>query len=720
MKKKLITSALPYVNNVPHLGNIIGSVLSADVYARYCRSKGYETLYICANDEYGTATENKAREEGLTPRQICDKYHQIHKDVYKHFNIQFDYFGRTSTDEHTEITQRIFKGLESEGNIIERAEAQTYCDHDKMFLADRYVEGECPHCGDPDARGDQCDSCGKLLQPTELINPRCQICGNPPSTRKTSHLYINLPKLEDDLSAFHEKAGKEGKWAKNALTTTKSWMAAGLMPRPITRDLSWGVKVPKEGYENKVFYVWFDAPIGYISNTKSALGEDWVKWWQDPENTELYQFMAKDNIPFHTVVFPASLLGSGEPWTMLHHISSTEYLNYENDKFSKSKGIGVFGTDVIETEIPVDLWRFYLLNNRPEKSDTSFSWDAFFEEVNSTLLDNIGNLVNRVAVFTGKQFDGKLYSVEFPDEHSKFLKEAAGYREKILEAFESVQLKEALKQILAAGKSGNKFFQDQTPWASIKEDRDYTMATLNALVLLIRDIGVFLEPFLPSTSEKILNMLNMQGLTVQQLGDLETSLDLQLGEAAILYPKLDKKKVQIFRERYSGKQQKEVKKVDPVEAWKQVSIQVGEVKSVKPHPEADRLFIEEVDLGEGRFRTIVSGLVGHITEEELQGKKVLVAANLEPATIRGVESEGMILAAEKKKKLEVIMVEQGQPGDAVMIADVESSPAEKISIDAFFDTDLRIKDSKMVLGDKEVVLQGQPVLTKTLENAKVK
>ncbi|MCP4296927.1 MAG: methionine--tRNA ligase, partial [Proteobacteria bacterium] len=382
-KKKLITSALPYVNNVPHLGNIIGCVLSADVYARICRLFEFETLYICATDEYGTATENKAREEGLTPKEICDKYHEIHHQVYKYFNISFDFFGRTSCPEHSQITQEIYQDLERSGFIEEKETEQTYCETDQMFLADRYVEGNCPHCDYEEARGDQCDQCGKLLQPTELKNPKCQVCGNTPSRKLTKHLYLKLPDLEPKLKNFHQQSTVQGKWSSNAISVVRSWIDKGLISRPITRDLSWGVKVPKKGYENKVFYVWFDAPIGYISSTMKMKPSDWQTWWLSPETTELYQFMAKDNILFHTVVFPASLLGTGKPWTLLHHINSTEYLNYENTKFSKSRGTGVFGTDVMNSDIPVDLWRFYLLFNRPEKSDSNFSWDQFLDDINN-------------------------------------------------------------------------------------------------------------------------------------------------------------------------------------------------------------------------------------------------------------------------------------------------------------------------------------------------
>jgi methionyl-tRNA synthetase len=367
MKRRLITSALPYVNNVPHLGNLI-QVLSADVFARFCRLKGYDTLYICGTDEYGTATETKALEEGLSPRELCDRFFAVHRDIYAWFGIAFDKFGRTSAPEHTEITQSIFLDLDRNGYIQQQTIEQLHCDSCGRFLADRYVRGVCPSCGYEGARGDQCENCGKLLEPTELKHPQCSTCGSTPHLKQTTHLYIDLPKLKPKLEPWLEKASAQGFWAKNAIQMTQAWLRDGLKPRAITRDLKWGIPVPKKGFENKVFYVWFDACIGYVSMTAglgAERGFDWKSWWQNPEEVELFQFIGKDNIPFHTVIFPSSQLGTGRNWTMLHHMSSSEYLNYEAGKFSKSKGIGVFGTDVMETGIPADICRFYIFWNRP-------------------------------------------------------------------------------------------------------------------------------------------------------------------------------------------------------------------------------------------------------------------------------------------------------------------------------------------------------------------
>jgi methionyl-tRNA synthetase len=418
MKRRLITSALPYVNNVPHLGNLI-QVLSADVFARFCRLRGYETLYICGTDEYGTATETKAAEEGVTPRELCDRYHTIHADIYKWFNIGFDKFGRTSTPIQTEITQHLYKKLDENGYVTEKASEQLFCKHCGRFLADRYVRGNCPHCGYTEARGDQCEACGKLLDPTDLKESRCASCGEAPKPETTSHLYIDLPKIKDKLEAWIKEASVKGEWANNAVQMTAAWIRDGLHERAITRDLKWGIPVPRPGYESKVFYVWFDAPIGYISitgNLAAEEGQDWKTfvdhWWKKAEDVELFQFIGKDNIPFHTVIFPSTLLGSGENWTMLHHMSSTEYLNYESGKFSKTRGIGVFGSDAMETGIPADVWRFYIFYNRPEKADALFTWKDFQEKVNSELIGNLGNLVNRTLSFVSRYYDGNIPEAE--------------------------------------------------------------------------------------------------------------------------------------------------------------------------------------------------------------------------------------------------------------------------------------------------------------------
>ena len=663
MKKRLITSALPYVNNIPHLGNLT-QVLSADVFARFCRSKGYETLYICGTDEYGTASETRALQEGVTPRELCDHYHAIHRDIYKWFNISFDYFGRTSTPKQTEIVQHIFNEVDKNGYISEKESEQLYCPECKRYLADRYVTGTCPHCGDTGARGDQCDKCGTLLDPTELIDPKCSVCGHTPILKKTKHLYINLPKALPLLQKWMDKASVEGFWAKNAIQITNSWIRDGLQERCITRDLKWGIPVPKEGFEDKVFYVWFDAPIGYISITANAT-DKWEYWWRDPENTELFQFIGKDNIPFHTVIFPSSLLATGEKWTMLHHMSSTEYLNYEGGKFSKSRGIGIFGNDVQETGIPADVWRFYMFYNRPEKQDFTFTWKDFQEKINKELIGNLSNLVNRTLTFVKRFYDGNLGEGALDEE----LKAQIIEKEKeITDSLERADERDALRAIFALSDIGNKAFQASEPWKLRNEDPEKAKAILRTLVYLIRDLGVMVTPYMPSTGDKILAFVSSPSSTWNDCGTFNG--ELKVGEISLLFEKLEDKRVDELRERYSGSQsEREEKKAEEpakkekknkdegkmdeskslLENWaEKVILKVSKIIECEKHPEGDKLYILKLDCGEEEPRQIVSSIVPYYKKEELMGRNIVLVSNLKPANFRGVKSYGMLLAASEE------------------------------------------------------------------------
>ena len=649
MKKRLITSALPYVNNIPHLGNLT-QVLSADVFARFCRARGYETMYICGTDEYGTASETRALQEGVSPRELCDRYHEIHKDIYKWFNIDFSYFGRTSTPLQTEIVQHIFEEVDKNGYITEKESEQLYCPDCKRFLADRYVSGTCPHCGYDGARGDQCDKCGSLLDPTELIDPKCSVCGATPIVKKTKHLYINLPKALPLLQSWMEKASVDGFWAKNAVQITNSWIRDGLQERCITRDLKWGIPVPREGFEDKVFYVWFDAPIGYISITANAT-KDWEYWWRDPENTELFQFIGKDNIPFHTVIFPSSLLATGEKWTMLHHMSSTEYLNYEGGKFSKSKGIGIFGNDVQETGIPADVWRFYMFYNRPENSDFTFTWKDFQEKLNKELIGNLSNLVNRTLTFVNRFYDGSLGEGEFD---SELVKAIRAKEKEITDNLERAEERAGIRGIFELSDIGNKAFQDGEPWKMRNEDPEKARRLLRTLVHLIRDLGIMITPYLPSTGEKILSFLGQSDNSWSIVGSFAG--DLKVDHVELLFTKLDDDRVEELRARYSGSQaEREERKDEKSETsellsdWaKKVILKVSRIVDIKRHPDGDKLYILKLDTGEAEERTIVSSIVPYYKEDELLGKNIVLVSNLKPANFRGVKSYGMLLAAADK------------------------------------------------------------------------
>ena len=688
VKKRLITSALPYVNNVPHLGNLT-QVLSADVFARFCRSRGYETLYICGTDEYGTASETRAMQEGVSPRELCDKYHEIHKAIYKWFNISFDYFGRTSTEKQTEIVQHIFNKVDEHGYISEREMTQLYCPTCGRFLADRFVNGECPNCHSTDARGDQCDNCGKLLDPTELINPKCSVCGSTPIVKTTKHLFINLPKALPLLKEWMDKASKEGFWANNAIQITNSWIRDGLQERCITRDLKWGIPVPKPGYEDKVFYVWFDAPIGYISITANAV-KDWEYWWRDPENTELFQFIGKDNIPFHTVIFPSSLLATGEKWTMLHHMSSTEYLNYEGGKFSKSRGIGVFGNDVEDTGIPADCWRFYMFYNRPEKSDFTFTWKDFQDKVNKELIGNLSNLVNRTLSFIKRFYDGKLESPSFDE---ALMDEIRKREERITDLLEHAEEKDALHEIFALSDLGNKAFQDAEPWKKRTENPEEAVRLLSTLYFLIRDLAVMVTPYIPSTGEKILSFIGRENSSWADIGTREGEVKVEKIE--LLFTKLEDKLIEELKARYSGSQaereeKKEEKKsskgIEEDESIteqfkKKVILKVSRIVDVQRHPGGDKLYILQLDTGEGERRQIVSSIVPYYTIDELMGRNIILVSNLKPANFRGVKSNGMLLAASEKddtehRTCELIFADDLPVGSVIEFDNQE--PVEKI------------------------------------------
>ncbi|CAK4011768.1 methionine--tRNA ligase, cytoplasmic [Lecanosticta acicola] len=552
-KNILITSALPYVNNVPHLGNIIGSVLSADVFSRYSKARGNPTLFICGTDEYGTATETKAIEEGVTPQQLCDKYNKIHKEVYDWFEIEFDHFGRTPTQQQTDIAQDIFLKLHKNGYLDEETREQPYCpENGHGFLADRFVEGTCPFedCKYDDARGDQCDKCGKLLDPINLINPRCKLHKDSKlEIRETKHVFLLLDKLDPQVQKWFNKRREEGRWSENGYSITKDWFTRGLKPRGITRDLKWGTPVPLNGYEDKVMYVWFDACIGYVSIT-ATYTEDWEKWWRDPDNVQLYQFMGKDNVPFHTVVFPSSQLGTGDQWTMLDTLSTTEYLNYEHGKFSKSRGIGVFGTSAQDTGVPPDVWRYYLLKVRPETGDTEFEWEAFVAANNNELLNNFGNFVNRVLKFVNSEKTYKsvvpAYPTDIDPEVQKALTEHVAETnaklKEYLKEMDAVHLKQGLVCAREISSLGNGLLQaNKTDNNLFTNERARCDAVVNLAINHIHLLASVIAPYMPATTKSILSQLQAELLIIPDRWEAKSiSEDHKIGAAQHLFTKIGK------------------------------------------------------------------------------------------------------------------------------------------------------------------------------------
>ena len=794
MKRKLITSALPYVNNIPHLGNLI-QVLSADVFARFCRLRGYTSLYVCGTDEYGTATETKALEEGKTPRELCDYYHAIHRDIYHWFNIAFDYFGRTSTPQQTEIVQGLFKDIDKNGFIKEHAIEQLYCAHCNRFLADRYVRGICPHCGYEDARGDQCEACGKLLEPTELKAPRCSTCGAAPEPRSTKHLYIDLPGIVPQYEPWMQKASVEGQWSNNAVQMTKGWLRDGLQERAITRDLKWGIPVPKAGFEDKVFYVWFDAPIGYISITKcftDLTGADWKNWWLEQNDIELFQFIGKDNIPFHTVIFPCSLIASGKDWVKLHHISSSEYLNYESGKFSKSKGIGVFGSDAKDSGIPADMWRFYIFYNRPEKNDALFTWKDFQERVNSELVGNLCNLINRTLTFVSRYYDGVIpqrdgmaSAREDVRAVTEGLRAAAKYSiEKITALLEEAELRDAFHELFALSSVANKAFQDGEPWKNREADPEKAEALLFELCYLIKDLLILMHPYMPEYADAVASFLGIKIWSgnvfdwehpVQPRPEnvlawvnlLERRGLERVQKPAIIFKTLENDAIAAYRERYAGSQKERAAQAGKQAAGKQaggeqggkkqqnagsknekqkakpewadippeqlftdyISLKTAKIISVEKHPDADKLFVETIDDGSEGGRVILSGLAPYFAPEELVGADIILAENLKPRKMRGIESKGMLLAshytdADGTERVELVGMPGAAAGTPVTLEGAEATtpPVQKpqaIDAELFFAVPFTVEDFRVCAAGKQLLVNGKPLVMKHVKSGTV-
>ncbi|CAH1772664.1 unnamed protein product [Owenia fusiformis] len=596
-KNMLVTSALPYVNNIPHLGNIIGCVLSADVYSRFCRLRNYNVLYISGTDEYGTATETKAIEENLTPQQICDKYNKIHTEIYEWFNIDFDFFGRTTTKYQTEIAQDIFWQLHKNNFILKDTVEQLRCLQCERFLADRFVEGTCPFCAYEDARGDQCDKCGKLINAPELKQPKCKVCKNTPVVQTSEHLFLDLPKLEPRLSAYLDAEFEKGIWTSNTKVITKAWIRDGLKPRCITRDLKWGTPVPLEGFKEKVFYVWYDAPIGYMSMTANYT-EQWKQWWNNPSKVQMYNFMAKDNVPFHSVIFPCCLLGAENNYTVVNNLSATEYLNYEDGKFSKSRGVGVFGNNARDTGIPADIWRFYLLFIRPESQDSTFNWDDFVLKNNSELLNNLGNFINRALAFLEKNFDSVIPEITPTQEDSELMAYITRELHSYIDNLEKIKIKDGLRNILSISKLGNQYIQAHKPWLLIKgspEEKLRAGTVIGIAVNITNLISVLLQPYMPEVSKTIQQQLSAPDIVNVVVDKFVCFLKPghKIGKPSPLFQKIEPSLASELREKFAGQSSKQsVSAADAERLSSEVAKQGDIVRELKSKGEKSQVDVE--------------------------------------------------------------------------------------------------------------------------------
>lgn len=652
-KRTLVTTALPYANGPVHIGHLAGVYVPADIYVRYLRLKGREVLFIGGSDEHGVPITIKAKKEGVTPQDIVDRYHNIIKDSFEEFGISFDIYSRTSSKIHYKTASEFFKTLYDKGAFIEKTSEQYYDEEAKQFLADRYITGTCPHCKNPNAYGDQCEACGTSLSPLDLIDPKSTISGSKPVLRETKHWYLPLDKHEQWLKQWILENHKE--WKTNVYGQCKSWLDMGLQPRAVSRDLDWGVPVPVEGAEGKVLYVWFDAPIGYISNTKELLPNDWEKWWKD-ESTRMIHFIGKDNIVFHCIVFPAMLKAEGS-YILPDNVPANEFLNLEGDKISTSRNWAVWLHEYLK-DFPgkQDVLRYVLTANAPETKDNDFTWLDFQTKNNSELVAIFGNFINRAVVLTGKYFEGKVPAIgELTDYDKATIEEFKEIKANLETNLEQFKFREAVKEAMNLARIGNKYLADTEPWKLAKTDMQRTGTILHLALQIAANLSIAFEPFLPFSAKKLRNMLSINEFNWDMLGSIDILRDgTELGKAELLFDKIEDaeidkqiqrlKNIKVENEKNNFKPEP-IKDIVDFETWEKTDIRVGTVLECCKVPKADKLLQFKIDDGNGE-RVIVSGIAqSYPNPEELVGKQVLFIANFEPRKLRGIISNGMILSA---------------------------------------------------------------------------
>ena len=665
-KRYLITSALPYANGPVHIGHLAGVYVPSDIYARYLRLKGYDVISVCGSDEHGVPITIKARKEGITPQQVVDRYHEIIKDAFKRFGMSFDIYSRTSSPTHRVTASDFFRKLYDEGKFIEQTSMQFYDEEAKTFLADRYIVGTCPRCQSEGAYGDQCEKCGSTLSPDELINPTSKLSGAVPVKRETKHWYLPLDKYDSFLREWILEGHKE--WKSNVYGQCKSWLDTGLLPRAVSRDLDWGIPVPVEGAEGKVLYVWFDAPIGYISATKD-LTPDWEKYWKS-EDTKMVHFIGKDNIVFHCIVFPSMLKAHGE-YILPENVPANEFLNLEGDKISTSKNWAVWLHEYLD-EFPgkEDVLRYVLCANAPETKDNDFTWKDYQARNNNELVAILGNFVNRALVLTKKYYNGAVPERgELTEYDCATIEELSGIKASLEANIESYRFREALKDAMNVARIGNKYLADTEPWKVVKTDPERVKTILNIALQITANLTIAIEPFMPFSAEKILKMLQMEKFGWDNLGSMElVKAGHIIGEPQLLFEKIEDEVIEKQLKRLE-----DIKKANAAAAaaehvteqkaectfddFQKMDIRVSTILEAEKVAKTKKLLKLTVDTGIDK-RTIVSGIAEHFTCEELIGRQVLVLVNLAPREMRGIVSQGMILMAEGASgKLELLSPE---------------------------------------------------------------
>jgi len=653
-KRTLITTALPYTNGPVHIGHLAGVYVPADIYARYLRLAGRPVTLIGGSDEHGVPITLKAKAEGVSPQDIVDRYHSLIKKSFEELGISFDIYSRTTSEIHHRTASEFFRRLYEKGEFIEKTSMQLYDEEAQQFLADRYVTGECPHCHNERAYGDQCEACGTSLNATDLINPRSAITGSVPVMRETRHWYLPLDKWEPALRRWILEGHKE--WKSNVYGQCKSWLDMGLQPRAVSRDLSWGVPVPVEGAEGKVLYVWFDAPIGYISNTIELMPDSWQTWWKDPE-TRIINFIGKDNIVFHCIVFPAMMMAYGDGFQLPDNVPANEFLNLEGDKISTSRNWAVWLHEYL-ADFPgkQDVLRYVLTANAPETKDNDFTWRDFQARNNNELVAILGNFVNRVTVLTHKYFAGTVPAAgELRQTDTDAFDEVQRLRDALTDNLENFRFREAVKDAMGIARLGNKYLQETEPWKIAKTDMARVATVMNVCLQLCADIAVACEPFMPFMSAKLADMLGLGGkLSWDMLGRRDIiAAGTVIGAPELLFEKIDDEAIKAQTDRLAR-----IKEENRIKAWQpepqqpdvdfdtfmKADLRVGTVLECGRVPKADKLLRFLIDDGMGR-RTIVSGIAEHYDPATLVGKQVVFIANLPPRKLRGIESQGMILSA---------------------------------------------------------------------------
>ncbi len=664
-EKILVTSALPYANGRIHLGHLSGAYLPADIYVRYKRLKGDDIIYICGSDEHGVPITITADKEKVSPNVIIDRYHELNKFAFQKFGMSFDIYSRTSLPVHHETAQEFFKCYHDQGLLVEKKTKQFFDEKVKMFLPDRYVEGTCPRCGYEEARSDECEKCGSLFEPSELINPKSKISGETPVLKETSHWYFPLGKYQERLEKYILEMSEKFGWKENVLQYCRGWFKDGLKDRAYTRDLDWGVKVPLDGAEGKVLYVWFEAVLGYISATKELSEirnepELWKKYWQDPE-TKYIAFIGKDNIVFHTIIFPAMLMAwndvNTEKFLLPQNVPANEFLNFEGKKFSKSRGWGVDVLEFLEM-FPTDPLRYTLAANLPENKDTDFYWKEFQGRNNGELADILGNFINRTFTFAFKHFEGKVPAANNLDKiDNEMIELLKIYPERVGSLIEKYKIKDAVFEMMNLARAGNKYFNDSEPWVTVKKNKDKCANTINICLNVIYTLAELFEPVIPYSSDKIFKMLNTKKCEWDKSGSLNLNEGHQLNQPDILFTKIEDK---VIEEQINklGIVEGEAPKDEEItiDEFKRIKLKAAVITAAENVKKSEKLLKLQIDLGNEQ-RQVVAGIAKSYKPEDLVGKKIMVVANLKPAKLFGLDSQGMILALDSTEEDKVKLIE---------------------------------------------------------------